>query len=233
MGWVEDLQGWVNAEFSGGFKERDGRVVPDDDVGAGQAVTLDATFLYADLAGSSDIAKHCHWATTASIIRAFLECSTRLIRAYGGHIRSFDGDRVMAVFIGNAKEGKAANCAREIFHTVDQIIGPSAAKRYPSFRNAQIKLKCGIGVDTGTAHAVRAGIRHNSDLIWVGTAPSLAAKLSDIRDYPNSVFITDRVYKQMSDQSKQVNGKDVWVATTVPFAGENVRVYKTSWLKTP
>jgi class 3 adenylate cyclase len=82
----------------------------------------DAAFLYADLAGSSNIAKHCAWSTAAKIIRAYLECATRLMRAYGGHVRSFDGDRVMAVFIGDTKCSDATNCAREIHWVTSKIV---------------------------------------------------------------------------------------------------------------
>jgi class 3 adenylate cyclase len=43
-------------------------------------VKLDAVFLYADLAGSSRLARVCQWQTTAKIIRAYLDVATRLIR---------------------------------------------------------------------------------------------------------------------------------------------------------
>lgn len=228
-----DLRGYIKSEFTGPFKERDGRVVPGEDVASGHAVKVDATFLYADLAGSSDLARSCPWSTTASVIRAFLECSTRLIRAQGGEIRSFDGDRVMGVFMGDSKNTKAVRCARQIFYAVEHLVGPLAASEYQSIRNNKIKLKCGIGVDTGTAYAVRGGIRANNDLIWVGTPPSFAAKLSDIRDYPHSVYITDAVYRNMNDSLKTYGGKNVWGAATTQFAGQTRSVYKTSWTIEP
>src|SRR5690349_19350451 len=62
------------------------------------AKKLSAAFLHADLAGSSALAQICPWETTAKIIRAYLDAAVRLIRAWGGHVRSFDGDRVMGVF---------------------------------------------------------------------------------------------------------------------------------------
>jgi class 3 adenylate cyclase len=224
----------VKAEFDGAFSERDGRVIPSTaDVGNGAAVKLDATFLYADLAGSSELAQNCPWATTADIIRAFLECSTRLIRAYKAEIRSFDGDRVMGVFMGNHKNTNAVRCAREIFYTVEHIIGPMATTNYKSVRDAGLKLKAGMGVDTGTARAVRAGIRDNNDLIWIGRPPSLAAKLSDIREYPYSVHITDDVYKKMADSVKLSDGKNVWEERSLTFAGQKKVVYRTNWTHTP
>ncbi|MGQ2968890.1 MAG: adenylate/guanylate cyclase domain-containing protein [Allorhizobium sp.] len=229
----KQLQEYIKAEFDRGFMEREGRVVPGEEVTSGQAVKVDATFLYADLAGSSDLAKNCPWATTASLIRAFLECSTRLIRYHGGEIRSFDGDRVMGVFMGDTKNTNAVKCARQVFHAVEFLVGPTATAHYQSVRNGGIKLKAGIGVDTGTAYAVKAGIRANNDLIWIGEPPSFAAKLSDIRDYPFSVYVTDQVYQLMNDTAKVTDGYNRWVETTTTFAGQARKVYKTSYTLRP
>jgi class 3 adenylate cyclase len=234
MTWIDDLNSWISQEFNRSLVERDGRIIPTTaDIAVTQTVKLDASFLYADLAGSSEIAQKCPWETTTKLIRAFLECSTRLMRAYGGEIRSFDGDRVMAVFTGDRKNTNAVKCAREIFYTVEYLLGPAATRKYKSVRENGIKLKCGIGVDSGVARAARAGIRDSNDLIWVGRAPSFAAKLSDVRDYPYSVYITESVYKLMMDDVKLSNGKNVWEPRDILFGGSKERVYRTSTTRAP
>ena len=93
------LKGRVDTLFGSNFEQREGRVVPATaDVALKDgAVKIEAAFLYADLAGSAKLSKTCPWTTTAKIIRAFLDCATRLIIKHGGHVRSFDGDRVMGV----------------------------------------------------------------------------------------------------------------------------------------
>lgn len=186
------LKEHINSVFAIKWSERTGQVIPDSDSVTLKdgAVKVDATFLYADLAGSSLLAKHCPWETTAKIIRAYLDTSTKLIRAYGGEIRSFDGDRVMGVFIGHLKNTHATRCAREIFYTVEQILAPRATQYFTSVKNANIKLKNCVGIATGEARAVRAGVRNSNDLIWIGKPPSFAAKLSDIRSYPYCVYIS-------------------------------------------
>lgn len=97
MSTVDDLSDVVDEIFGTDFQSRDGTVVPEsqDVARKNGAVRLDATFLYADLADSSRLAKLCPWSTTAKIMRAYLDCAIRLIRKHGGAIRSFDGDRVM------------------------------------------------------------------------------------------------------------------------------------------
>lgn len=234
MGRKEDLELWVDGHLDTAFEVRDGTVVPTtDSVTSRQAVKLDAAFLYADLAGSSDLARHCPWDTTAKIIRAFLDISTRLIRAYKGEIRSFDGDRVLGVFVGNTPRRNATRCAREIFYTVEKILGPEATRKFKSIANNNIKLKCGIGVDYGTSRAVRAGIRNSNDLIWVGRPPNLAAKLSDIREYPYSVIIHQDVYDVLEDSDKYVEGKHIWENRNYTLSNVSHSIYRTKWFKFP
>jgi len=82
--FVDTLTDSVDDIFSVAWDERDGRTVPDSDSVTlrNGAVKLDAVFLYADLAGSSRLARVCQWQTTAKIIRAYLDVATRLIRAW-------------------------------------------------------------------------------------------------------------------------------------------------------
>lgn len=234
MGWKEDLENWVDGHLDTQFEVRDGTVVPStENVTNKQAVKLDAAFLYADLAGSSDLARYCPWETTAKIIRAFLDTSTRLIRAYNGEIRSFDGDRVMGVFVGDSPRRHATRCAREIFYTVENILAPKATKKFQSISNNNIKLKCGVGVDYGTSRAVRAGIRNSNDLIWIGRPPNMAAKLSDIREYPYSVMIHKDVYDVLEDADKMEGAKNIWESRTYTLSGVAHTVYRTRSPKYP
>lgn len=236
MAWTDTLNEIADRVFETEWNVRDGNVVPEADTVAlaDGAVQLEAAFLYADLANSSALARHCPWKTTAKIIRAYLECATRLIRAYGGEIRSFDGDRVMGVFIGDMKATYSTRCAREIDWTVEKVLGPKAKENFKSVRENGIEIRHGVGVDVGTATAVRAGIRDNNDLIWIGRPPSFAAKLSDIRDYPYSVHITKACFYKLAEaETKLPNGEAIWEQRSYPFAGEQKTVYRTKRMLTP
>ena len=232
-----DLETSVENLFSTTFNERDGRVVPTStDVALKDgAVKIDATFLYADLAGSAKLSKVCPWSTTAKIIRAFLDCSTRLIRARGGEIRSFDGDRVMGVFIGDSKNTAAAHCGREINYAVTQIIASKAKAHFRSIRNNDIEIRHAVGIDTGDVRAVRAGIRANNDLIWIGKPASFAAKMSDLREAPYFTFISKGVHDVMHKDAKYAkdSGEYMWEERTWEFAGVKETIYRSSWWKRP
>lgn len=235
MGLKADLTTAVDGILGKSFEERDGQKIPtSEDVALSNgAVKLDAAFLYADLAGSGLIAKVCPWDTTAKIIRAYLDCAVRIIKAQAGEIRSFDGDRVMGVFIGDAKRSNAVRAALKIQWATENLIQTKASEKFGSVRNNDVKIRQACGVDVGASRAVRAGIRNNNDLIWIGRPPSFAAKLSDNREYPYCTFISADVYDRLADDAKYSKGLDMWEQRTQQFAGAAETVYRSSYWWTP
>lgn len=125
MALSDDLRKEVDGVINQAWDVRDGEVVPTTDkvALAGGGVKLEATMLYADLADSTEIAM---WdrRVAAKLFKAFLACASRLIRAQGGELRSFDGDRVMGVFLGNSKNTSAAKCALQINWAFINLIKP-------------------------------------------------------------------------------------------------------------
>ena len=116
MGLRDDLTTEVEGIFRGRWSTRDGQVVPeDDDVQLGNdAVKLKATVLYADLADSTDLVDGYKDYFAAEIYKAFLACAARLIKAESGVITAYDGDRIMAVYIGGSKNTAAVRTAMKI-----------------------------------------------------------------------------------------------------------------------
>jgi adenylate cyclase len=200
MALIDDLKTETAAIVKGAWKRRDGEVVPESkDVGLGnEGVTLDATFLYADLADSTELAV-LDQTIAAEVAKVYLMGTTRIIRALGGEIRSFDGDRVMGVFFKSTPNTSAAEAALKINYFFTNILTPAFTGFY-SQRN--LHLSQTVGVDTSKAMVVRTGIRNNNDLVWIGRAPNVAAKLSAIREAGYSSYISETVFKTMLDDSK-------------------------------
>lgn len=213
MAIVDDVRNDITAALNQKMEIRVGEVVPEaENVLSHQAVKLDATMLYADLADSTGIVTY-NREMAARLIKAFLSSSARLIRHNGGYVRSFDGDRVMGVFITEGNRGKntsAVKCAMNIDWAVFNVIKPLFEAAYTVFRNGAFPLYQCVGIDTGEHLVVRAGIRKNNDLTWIGRAANIAAKLSTIRNYPYTIQITQRVYNQMNESVKIINGKNIW-----------------------
>ncbi len=238
MAFIDDLKSETDAIVKGAWKRRDGKVVPEMDVIAlgNEGVNLEATFLYADLADSTELALLDH-EIAAEVVKAYLMGTTRIIRALGGEIRSFDGDRVMGVFIEGAKNSAAAEAALKINHFFTEILVPAFTGFYPDRKPL---LSQGVGVDTSKVMVVRSGIRNNNDLVWIGRAPNIAAKLSAIRDPGYTSYISESVFNVIVDHSKistlpPTPRKVMWEAKTweqgKPYGVGSV--YVSNWTWTP
>jgi class 3 adenylate cyclase len=213
MGILDDVRSDITTALAQKLEFREGeKVHKTEDIFSYQGVKSDVTMLYADLADSTGIATYDP-EMAARLIKAFLSSSARLIRHNGGYVRSFDGDRVMGVFIDEGNSGKntsAVKCAMNIDWAVHTILKPYFKGAYTVFNNGTFPLYQCVGIDTGKHLVVRAGIRNNNDLTWVGRAANVAAKLSTIRNYPYTIQITQRVYNGMNQGLKLLNGKNIW-----------------------
>lgn len=120
MGFVNDLSAEVSNILESQWQTRDGKVVPEaGDLKLGNdAVKLNGTVLYADLAESTELVKKESPSFAAEIYKCYLHCASKIIKRYDGVITSFDGDRVMAVYLGDSKNSNAARTALAINHAV-------------------------------------------------------------------------------------------------------------------
>ena len=165
---------------------------------SGGSKTLDATFLYADLAESSYIVKNFDWKISVRIIKAYLACMCKLIRFYKGNIVSFDGDRVMGVFIGDNKNSRATLCALKMGYVLSSLINPRFTNYFKRIKKPYKICHC-VGIDTSNVTAVKAGIRGSNDLVWIGAAPNFAAKLSEQRFGNFNTYISESVYNCLNE----------------------------------
>ena len=171
------------------------------------AVKIDAAVLYADMDGSTALVDNYYDWFAAEVYKAYLHCAAKIIRAEGGHIRSYDGDRVMGIFIGDSKCTDAARCGLKINYAVKQIINPAIAERFPK---SPYEVKQVVGIDTSSLFAARTGIRGSNDLVWVGRAANYAAKLTEQSSW-TPTWITAEVYNLLNEKSRiSQDGSDMW-----------------------
>ena len=232
MSLVDDVEAEVRATFAARWTERAGRVVPDtDDIQLGNdAVKLDATVLYADLAASTDLVMKKRAPFAAEILKVYLNSAARVIRSKGGVITAYDGDRVMAVFIGNSKNSDAANAALGINYVKAEIINPAIKKQYPK---SSYEVRQGVGIDTGSLYVARAGVRGANDLVWVGNAANLAAKLSSFRERGGPTWITHRVYGKLNDKAKYGGDQSENMRSRRTWSAYSMTVYASTWWRRP
>lgn len=226
MGLKDDLEAEVATIFCSSWTERDGETVPEaEDLKLGNdAVKLNATVLYADLADSTALVDGYKKTFAAEIYKTFLHCAAKIIRDEGGTSTAYDGDRIMAVFIGNPKNTPAVRAAMKINWAMQEIVWPALKKQYP---NTTYVPKHVVGIDTSDLFIARTGVRGANDLVWVGRAANYAAKLATLPE-SSATYITSGVYNSMSDEVKKSNGKDMWKALT--WTGfNNSTIYGSSW----
>lgn len=103
----------------------------------------------------------------AEVYKSFLHCASIIIRDQGGEITAFDGDRVMAVFIGDNKRTSAAKSALKINYAVTPIINPEIKDKYSDIAYT---MRHAVGIDISKVFIARTGVRGANDLVWVGRA---------------------------------------------------------------
>ena len=146
MGLKTDLDMTVAGIFRDAWNIRDGLTVPEsEDIQLGNhGVKLEAAILYADLASSTKLVDSENPTFSAECYKAFLHCASKIIRNRGGQIRSFDGDRVMGIFIDDRKNSNAARCGLEINWAVANIVNPAIASQYQA---KQYRMVHKVGID--------------------------------------------------------------------------------------
>lgn len=228
MALKDDVIEGIDGVLAPAWNRRNGQVVPETEKInlTDGAVDLDATYLYADMADSTGLAQgYKDWAA-AKVIRCYLNAASRIIRAKGGHIRSFDGDRVMGIFIGEGKNSDAAKAALHISWAVTKIINPALQAKWKDF---SWTMGHGVGIDTGTAMLVRGGVHGQNDIVSVGKAPNVAAKLSEVRG-GKTINISEAVYTCLNESAKFSKGQNMWTQQgKTEFGGKWVTYYGSSW----
>lgn len=158
---------------------------------------LAACVLYADICGSTAMVDDLADTRAAEYYKAYLHCAAKIIKRNGGEITAYDGDRVMAVFLGDSKEDSAVGAALELSYAVDEIVNPEFLALYVT---AHRQLRHTVGIDTSMVLISKTGVRVDSDLVWVGSSANYAAKLNSFDgldpDYP--IRVTHEVFIALS-----------------------------------
>ncbi|MGY3231840.1 class 3 adenylate cyclase [Luteibacter sp. HA06] len=226
MGLKDELTDFCHDVFHGAWEVVEGTAVPHGDSRLtlkNTAITIEGTVLYADLDGSTAMVdEYKNW-FAAEIYKTYLYCCARIIAAHGGVVTAYDGDRVMAVFVGKSKNTNAAKAALQIKWAVDEIIMPKMKQVRP---NSKFQLRHVTGIDTCTLFVAKTGARGTNDLVWVGRAANYAAKLTSL---PASyTYVTKSVYDKLANEAKLSNGKSMWEAVTWNTF-DNQTIYRSSY----
>lgn len=226
MALSNDLNSEVSSIFQSQWESTAGYVIPlPTDVGLGNKAKhlQNAVVLYADLDGSTEMVDSKKWQFSAEIYKSFLHCAAKLAKAENGTITAYDGDRIMAIFVGDEKYDRAIRTGLKLKWAVKNIIQPAMKKQY----STDFVIAHTVGIDVSDLRAVRTGVRGDNDLVWVGRAANYAAKLTN-RPSNIPTRITKDVYDNLSRDSKYSGGKSMWEAVTWSEMN-NITIYRSVW----
>jgi class 3 adenylate cyclase len=229
MALVDDMKSEVAKIFCEQWTKRSGQGVPEpENIKLGNdAVEFEkATILYADLSGSTAMVNATAWTFAAEVYKTFLYCAARLVRAEGGKITSYDGDRIMGIFVGDDQWPCATRCGLKINYAVEEIINPALKAQYPDSR---YEVKQVVGIDTSRIRAARTGVRGGNDIVWVGQAANHAAKLTEI-NLAERTWITKTVYDNLNEETKLggENRQSMWKSFKWSQNGD-LPIYGSIW----
>lgn len=196
-----------------------------------------AAILFIDIRKSTYLTENSQAKSMVKIYRSFMRMAVDCVRKNGGVTRQFLGDRIMGVFIDSVDEGgniseravdKAVNAARSL----QTVIDFSLNKHLKSNVNGKV-IECGIGIDYGKVLVTWVGMygvesdenkEDEQDCVWVGNTTNYASKYSDIAS-GGEIFISENVYKNLSEEYKEVWTKSAKYKGTKLFQGYITKDY--------
>lgn len=237
MGNKEDIIKGVDDFFSGNYVITKGRVIPYvNDIAFGKnGNEIELAMLFIDIRESTKIVDSLRRTTAARMYKSFLWGVAKIARLNYGELRSFNGDGVLVVFIGDNKRTNAAKAALQMSWFAQKILKPKLDAVFQNNQSIQgqgIEFDFGIGIDVGKVLVVRGGIRgeNNNDLVWVGNATNYAVKLSGLSKDDYHIYISEDVYKNMADSSKFGGSakKDMWESRLWKDV-DGITIYRSKW----
>lgn len=190
-----------------------------------------AAVLFIDIRKSTLLTENSQAKSMVKIYRSFMRMAVDCVRKNRGVTRQFLGDRIMGVFIDSVDENgniaeKAVDKAISAARSLQTVIDYSLNKYLKSKVNGKI-IECGVGIDYGKVLVTQVGMygveqdenkENEVDCVWVGNTTNHASKYSDLAS-GGEIFISDNVFKQMSDEYKDAFTKSAKYKGTKLFQG--------------
>ena len=157
-------------------------------------VTIDATILFADLRGYTNLSQSVSQDVMSELLDAFYDECASAIWEYDGIVNKTIGDAIMAVFNFPIRSDDhavlAVRAAREIQRTW-------SAKRETLAGTASLssdELGVGVGIDSGELSFGEFGRSHR-DLTAIGTVVNLASRAQSAAK-AGKILVTQAVYER-------------------------------------
>ena len=242
MGLKQEITDKVKTIIDEEFKVEDVSYVPDIKNSkltfGNTGLRFEGTVLYIDMRGSTEILNKHNKVTVAKMHMAYFHTVVKIAQSLGGEVRSFNGDSMLVFFQGNSKAilSKAVKAAMRMNYMISNT--SSGINNYLSKYSA---LNFGIGLDYGHILCTKIGVggdSNNQDLMWIGNAVNKSTVISDSRQSPFYIGISNVVYSNIEDDVKFHTKKnnfgqdikiDMWTKGTIGYNEKQENYYFTNY----
>lgn len=202
-----------------------------------KGVKIDATVLYLDMRNSTEVIKKHHKYTVSKLQKAYLYIAAQIVNDNGGHVRSFNGDGILAFFPNNDKT--TIRSAVKAAMSIKYMLTTKCKAEFERYH----ALDYGIGIDHGELFVTRVGTprnTNNNDLTWIGLPVNTAVRLGDAAKNPNNIRISQGVFDNLPDDVRYFRRKinlllykpmirtHIWQQATMKVHSSDVDVYETA-----
>lgn len=166
-------------------------------------IEREATVLFADIAGFTEMTERAGPVRTVEILNAYFDEVTRIIGAHNGIVTQFQGDAVLATFNVPIEDmGHAENA----FKAAREILACVAGREFAGER-----IKVRIGINTGSLVAGNVGGGGRQSYTVHGDAVNLAARLEALnKEHGTSLLLSASTAKALP-QAKLIAVGDIAV----------------------
>lgn len=176
-----------------------GRFVPEavansmiEDSGVLDPVERQATVLFADIAGFTNLTEAKGPKETVDVLNAYFDAATEIISKRHGVVTQFQGDAILAVFNVPVENADHAQCA---FEAAQEMLDAVQGRR---FAGEQIRIR--IGLNTGPLIAGNVGGGGRQSYTVHGDAVNLAARLEALnKEYGTSLLMAQSTAALLPD----------------------------------
>ncbi|MBK8258401.1 MAG: adenylate/guanylate cyclase domain-containing protein [Polyangiaceae bacterium] len=235
--WIDQLKEILRP---GGYVESglsDGAPIPgasDNRLTFGNtAVRFEAVTFYVDMRGSTQVLQKHRAVNVAKVHKAFLFAATKLLEEGQAHIRSYNGDSILAFFRGTSKK----DISRAVKTAMQLVFLCGASEEIRKEFEQYSGIDFGIGIDLGQVLCVKAGKGGNenwNDLIWLGDAVNRATRLSDKANAENGRIWISKGARDLLEDEVKFNTKDgarvdMWVDRKLSYAQQDEEAWSTPY----